>query len=124
METSRALAAQPGAEEARGARAAAADPHQNPPAGALHPAAEPAPPAEDAPPQGTPQQTGPSDPTAASSTQAPHMPQQGTQALNAGLQQEDPTSKQATWAQQQAEERMQQPGPKPAAKGTGHQTTQ
>ncbi|CAE7348857.1 unnamed protein product, partial [Symbiodinium microadriaticum] len=70
------------------------------------------------PPQGTPQQTGPSDPTAASSTQAPHMPQQGTQAQSAGPQQEDPTSKQATLAQQQAEERMQQPGPKAAAKGT------
>ena len=76
------------------------------------------------PPQGTPQQTGPSDPTAASSTQAPHMPQQGTQAQSAGPQQEDPTSKQATLAQQQAEERMQQPGPKAAAKGTGPQPSQ
>ena len=76
------------------------------------------------PPQGTSQQTEPSDPTAASSTQAPRQPQQGTQEQTAAPQQEDPTSKRATWAQQQAEERAQHPVPQAAAAGTRPQPSQ
>ena len=76
------------------------------------------------PPQGTSPPTEPSDPTAASSTQAPHQPQQGTQEQTADPQQEDPTSKRATWAQQQAEERAQHPVPQAAAAGTRPQPSQ
>ena len=74
-----------------------------------------------APSQGTPPQTGPSS-TAASSSQAPpQQPQQEAQEQTVSPRGEDHTTKQATQAQQEAEERMDATQPHVTASGTAPQ---